>query len=217
MSLSLWVVVIIVITVCTIIFTKTVSNDAANDYKLRDILSKSPDEEENGSQKKLKSAFIPTEEEEEAPMQQSYEDYEKQTGNIYEEMVKEQNSQAQDFGTKVHETAADEFDEDIEEEQEEYKEPQNNYQEEVYYEKINDDACDFEEEDEENYCEVQQKKYPKKSGLLGFVKTFWRGITFSVGLLVCLYSLIGILNMVQTSNDAIIYSLWLLIGVILIK
>lgn len=205
MSLSLWVVVVIVIAICTFIFTKTVSNDAANDFKLRDILSNSPDEEEN--EKPLKSAYLPRGEESEP--HQSYEEYEKQTGNIYEEIAKEENNE---FETTVHETEPEETEETEE------KPDEQCYQEEVYYEKINDDACDVDEDyEEENYCEVKQKPYPKKRSLFDYVKTFWRGITFTIGFLICLYAFFGIISQVETSNDAIIYSIWLLIGVILIK
>lgn len=67
----------------------------------------------------------------------------------------------------------------------------------------------------ENPKNIQNKKI--KKDIIQMIKSFYRGITFTIGLLVCLYSLFGIIKFVQTTDDAIIYSIWLLIGVILIK
>lgn len=199
MSIQLFIVVVIIISICTIIFTKTVSNDAKNDFKIRDILSN------NDESESVKSIFEPVKSVNE---EKSFEDFENQK-NIYEEISEEQNKkEKQDYNTTIHSAQKQE-------------EPEIDQEEDVYYEKINDEACSEEynekyKEDDE-YEQMLYKKPVVRGSLFDYVKTFWRGITFTIGLLVCLYSVIGIAYQVQTSNDAIIYSLWLLIGVILIK
>ena len=62
---------------------------------------------------------------------------------------------------------------------------------------------------------IKDKKI--KKDVLQMIKSFYKGITFTIGILVCLYSLFGVIKFAQTTDDAIIYSIWLLIGVILIK
>lgn len=72
-----------------------------------------------------------------------------------------------------------------------------------------------------NFAEVHEnyshKNIKKKKDIAQMIKSFYRGITFAIGLLVSVYSLVGIIYFVQNTDDAIIYSLWLLIGVVLIK
>ena len=204
MSISLLFVLTFIIAVCVFVFAKTVSNDAKNDFRLRDILANSTNETETPRkpQPRVKT--------EEATVENVY------ANNIYEEIVnnKEKEQQTINYSTTAHETPTYNTEEET---------PK--YNQEVHYEKINDDACP---EDEDNYdSEYEEALYKMKNpkfvpakpsrNFFGYIKTFWRGITFTVGLLVSVYSFIGLAYNVQTSNDALIYSLWLLIGVILIK
>ncbi|MCR5265876.1 MAG: hypothetical protein K6E29_04700 [Cyanobacteria bacterium RUI128] len=217
MSLSFWFILSAIIGICVFVFTKTVSSDAKNDYRIRDILANAKSE-----------APKPEPAEEPVPVaaapKQSFEEYQNEH-NVYEELVaKQKEAGYQSYSTTTHE--------DKKEEEQFFT------QEKVYYEKINDDACPVEEtkdiyRDEEEpeikpdkkysetlYDEVDEDYTPKKKqykSLSDYVKTFWKGITFTIGLLVCLYAFGGLAYNVQTSNDAIVYSIWLLIGVILIK
>lgn len=223
MSLSFWLILAGVIGVCVFIFTKTVSTDAKDDYRIRDILTN----KKNETQKEEIEEPVPVAE----TPKQSFEEYQNEH-NIYEEIAAKQNHSGyhSSYSTTTH------ISEDSNKNSNEtYK------QENVYYEKINDDACPEEEtktvysndtyEEEQGsfmdkklknsiYKEEDETLTPKEKpykSLFDYVKTFWRGITFTVGLLVCLYAFGGLAYNVQTSNDAIVYSIWLLIGVILIK
>ena len=204
MSITFWIFLVIVLGICIFVFTKTVSNDAKNDYRLRDILSNSDD-------------TVPEQKKEPEPVKNPQE-YLEPEKNIYEEIAEKQAAPNYDgYSTQTHETYNQETVSQEEEKEKNISQPQ----EKVYYEKINDDACDI----EEDYYEAEQPKNikykpeqkPYRRSLFDYVKTFWRGVTFTVGGLICLYSAYGIVTQVQTSNDAIIFSLWLLIGVISIK
>ena len=70
---------------------------------------------------------------------------------------------------------------------------------------------------EKEFQNIEKGYKVKKKGFTDYVKMFWKGITFSIGALITLYSFYGLTHFVQTSNDAILYSIWLLVGVILIK
>lgn len=221
MSIKLILGIIAVLTICIFVFKKTVSGDAENDYRLRDILANAKDEEENSEKEEASKLTL--------NIKSSYNEKALEE-NIYEKMEKEQNSSVKviekpqekseekpsfnKYSTQTHDTS--------------------NYNSEVYYEKINDDACEtnsYEDIDEEEnnidneskdnriYKEVSYDDYiPNKSkSILDYIKTFWRGITFTAGLLFSLYAIFGLTQMVQTSNDAIVYSIWLLAGVILLK
>lgn len=208
MSLSFWLLSATVVGICVFVFKKTVSNDATNDYRIRDILSRQEDEELS-----LKK-----------PTPQKEEQIPEPVGAcVNKEYENSSAEQSYSYHTNSYSTTAHENTEETEP-----------VEEKVFYEKINDDACEnynkFDEEDlyeddeytDEDYTEIDNEKSVhkpilKKRSLFDYVKTFWHGITFTIGILVCLYSFFGIATQVQTSNDAIIYSIWLLIGVVLIK
>ena len=245
MSLSVLFLSAGIIGLCGFIFKKTVSNDAKNDFTLRDILtSESPYEAEEeevkvASQDIRKPKFFNELKNEEAEretetvaIKTDYEDSEREQKDNYAYSTRA-------YSTNVH---------DVNEQRTEEK-PNYQYDDEpVYYEKINDDACepdydttdDYEEEftakksidfdnfDDEEDDDDDLKYTPKNketkivkksfgSSLFSLIKTFWRGITFSLGALICLYAFYGVVAQAQTSNDALLYSIWLLIGVILIK
>ncbi|MCM1264680.1 MAG: hypothetical protein NC200_00650 [Candidatus Gastranaerophilales bacterium] len=188
MTTSLWVILTLVTILCIVIFKKTVSNDAENDFKIRDVLSRPDVDEPEHIEEQFKSEPEPV-----AEFEQKIENFKK----IQQEPVQEKLDC--EYRTNVHEKQI--IEEDLNE----------SYQEESGEEKV------F--YDKEFSKEILKDKNiaKKKFGLFDYVRVFWRSITFTVGILVCLYSLFGILRYVQTSNDAIIYSIWLLIGVILIK
>ncbi len=215
MTISLWAIFIIIGGICAFIFAKTVSNDAKNDYSIRDILSNNDDSEPVIIEKQIV----------EAPRQE----YKEET-NIYDEIIRKQQAQ---------QTAQNQQIQENQQEQTSYnnaysttthedtpKHERSNYEQQVFYEKINDDACPYDKdenkdddyfEDDDYEQEKPIKTVKKRRSLFDYVKTFWHGITFTIGIIICIYSFIGISTQVQTSNDAIIYSIWLLIGVILIK
>ena len=216
MSIKLMLGIMTVLAICIFVFKKTVSGDAENDYKLRDILANAKVEDEETEEKEIQKPSL--------NIKSSYNEKALEE-NVYEEMEKEESSPVKvlekpeekplynNYSTQTHETST--------------------YNSEVYYEKINDDACDTDvsedTEDEEelydnnsNYKEISYDDYipekPKqKKTILDYIKTFWRGVTFTTGLLFSLYAIFGLTQMVQTSNDAIVYSIWLLAGVILLK
>ena len=202
MSLSVLIVAIILLSMCVYVFTKTVSNDAKNDFKLRDILYDSNENNTELYQKKLKENIQYSKD---ATVEKVY------ANNIYEELANEQNYQT---NKNTYSTTAHDMNEKFSEES------SSQYNDDTYYEKINDDPIEEEEQEIETTQKTTYKQpiySPKKRNLADYVKTFWRGITFSIGALVCVYSFIGLAYNVQTSNDALVYSIWLLIGVILIK
>lgn len=243
MSLSVWLISAGVIGVCGFIFKKTVSNDAQNDFRLRDILTTdSPYEEEiqeevSVSPKKDISKPKFFNELKKDDMQQET----VATKTLYDEPEQEQKVNYS-YSTNTYSTSTHSDNETKTTNEKNTYEYDN---EPVYYEKINDDACepdykpddDFDEEyqstayqkdyndfvedePQPSHTKYQEPKVVKKSPLLnlfGLVKTFWRGITFSLGALICLYAFYGVVAQAQTSNDALLYSIWLLIGVILIK
>ena len=209
MTFSFWIISALVIGICVFVFKKAVSNDAQNDYRLRDILS-NVDEDDIFADPKLRE-----------PQKEAVPVY----GNTEKE---EEYSYSKNYSTNTYSTTTHE-------QRTEKKE-----EEKVYYEKVNDDACDdyskndykttesytdeeenedYEDDDYTNQFEKGLKPQKQSLGrrLFDTIKTFWRGITFTIGLLVTIYSFGGLATQVQTSNDAIVYSIWLLIGVVLIK
>ena len=76
--------------------------------------------------------------------------------------------------------------------------------------------CEYDENIEEDKNE-KNEFYPKHRSLFDYVKTFWRSITFTIGVVICLCALYCLTAQIANSNDAVVYSIWLLIGVILIK
>lgn len=221
MSGTFWLILAGVIGICVFVFTKTVSNDAKNDYRIRDILtnSKTVTKQEQPEEEPVAVAAAP---------KQSFEEYQNEH-NVYEELVaKQKQTSYSSYSTTTHET---------ESKKEPAQEKPKFDEEKVYYEKINDDACPYSKDDDDDYYDEEPKtiynnnteyknnfeeseqplfQKPRKN-LFDYIKTFWKGITFTIGLLVCLYAFGGLAYNVQTSNDAIVYSIWLLIGVILIK
>jgi len=188
MSTSLWIAVFVVLALCIFIFKKTISSDAENDFKIRDILS-SRDSVPNESINKMAQP--------EHAHQPSEADYTETQKNLYEEIAESQK-------------------------QEQYKtETHNDYHTEYsksFGTKTSDDnTLDNAAYDKNFKHKSTPEAYVKRLGFCDFLRIFWRGITFTIGSLACLYSLYGLVSFVQTSNDAVIYSIWLLIGVILIK
>ena len=85
MSLSFWLILTAVIGICVFIFTKTVSSDAKNDYKIRDILANTKselrkEEQEEPEEEPVPVATVP---------KQSFEEYQNEH-NVYEELVAKQ-------------------------------------------------------------------------------------------------------------------------------
>lgn len=225
MSGSFWLILAAVTGICVFVFTKTVSNDAKNDYRIRDILTNSKTVTKPEATEEKEPAAVA------ATPKQSFEEYQNEH-NIYEELAaKQKESGYSSYSTTTHTT---------ESKNESAQEKPKFAEEKIYYEKINDDACPYskDDDDDDDYYEKEPKmtynsnntKYQKdfeekeeplyqkpRKNLFDYIKTFWKGITFAIGLLVCLYAFGGLAYNVQTSNDAIVYSIWLLIGVILIK
>lgn len=284
MSVPFMIFLVVIFSICAFIFAKTVSNDAENDYKLRDILANAGSTDDETEEKE--EVILPGQEIEKPKFfdeaKPKFANADKQTvlpraeKNIYQEMAERQATNyaySTNYKTTAHETE----NEDAEEvtfdtpvatvteektenttystpvhEKEPKREPEKEeqpktvlYDEPVYYEKINDDACDpeeyqndeieeeeiaeeenpqiyaakYDDTDEEYYEEdkIKTVKSYSPNGLFGYVKTFWKGITFTLGAFLCLYAAYGIITQAQTPNDALLYSIWLLIGVILIK
>lgn len=212
MSLSFWVATVLVVGGCTAIFKKAVSNDSKNDYRIRDILTHSSEDEVTNSFSARKD----------------YGDRERESVLVGATPNSVEEDMTTGYSTVTHESQTQSYS---------APKPEAISQETDYYERINDDACECDDEDDDDYEEdmdnepkleredikyknlkepVYSQTTPKRS-LFDYVKTFWRGITFALGMLISIYSFIGITTQVQTSNDAIVYSIWLLIGVILIK
>ena len=212
MSIKLMLRIITILAICIYIFKKTVSGDAENDYRLRDILANSDKDDEELTTEKpslnLNSGYN-----EKALSENVYEELEKeQTSNVQVVEKTQEKSEFNNYSTQTHETQ--------------------NYSSDVYYEKINDDACDVENFDEDNsyidktdnlntYDKEEYNLKPNKNNtsksLLGYIKSFWRGVTFTTGLLFSLYAIYGFTFLIQDTNDSIVYSIWLLAGVILLK
>lgn len=233
MPLSLTVFLSAALIISVFIFKKMITNDAQNDYKLRDILANTK-EEEPEVQEELQHSFkfskeLTKEKETYTPPKQ--EEAEKvYAHNMYEEIgAKQETIQKPSFySTNTHETKT-------------YQQPlKPTYSQDTYYEKINDDACPEYTSKEEDYSTTQynktyEDKYEETTdeveedtketyiqtptkpsrNLYDYVKTFWRGITFTVGMLICVYSFLGLTQ--GSPDSALLYTLWLLIGVMLIK
>ena len=179
MTTSLWVVFGIILAVCGFIFTKTVSNDAKDDYRLRDILANAGNDEETESEEK-EEVILPGQEiakpkffdepkpefkhADEQPVMVKTKEDEK---NIYQELAEKQKENysysTNTYATMAHETISDKKEksrvepETKEESKFEYEKP--------VYEKINDDACDpceYEHEEEEDILEDEEKIYAEK-------------------------------------------------------
>lgn len=232
MSIKLMLGIIAVLAMCIFIFKKTVSGDAENDYKLRDILANAKEEDDEKIVEKptlnLKSTY----------------NEKALSENVYEQMEKEgvNNGVNNNVNSKVNVGVAVAENDTAEEEKQEETPPYNSYStnthtksynNDVYYEKINDDACEVEDEEDEEESKIfnsksyddEPEEYNYKSEktitkpsktIVDYIKTFWRGVTFTAGLLFSLYALYGFTS-VHDSNDAVIYSIWLLAGVILLK
>lgn len=211
MSIKLILGIVAVLAICTYIFKKTVSNDAENDYRLRDILANtgSKEEEDEKLTLNLKSSYN-----EKALEENVYEELEKEKNDKTvavieqeEEKIQQATEPQKSYSTTTHDS---------------YHIP--NYNQEVYYEKVNDDACENysaedEEpaEEEEKYLSEKTVTVKKSMGLFDYVKTFWKGVTFTIGAILFLYAVYGLMNLTQTPEEAIKYSIWLLAGIILVK
>ena len=202
MSTSLWIIIAVITIISIIIFKKTVSSDAENDFKIRDILSgNSYEEEPEPTQQPIKT------------QKSVEEDYLNPQKNIYEEIEelehKQTTKQSQEYSQPKQEYSTQTHNE-----QEFHTETQNNYEYSAQNSyKQPQSKTMFEKE----FQNVEKEYKTKKKGLADYIKMFWKGITFSIGALITLYSFYGLTHFVQTSNDAILYSIWLLVGVILIK
>lgn len=212
MTTTFWISLTVVLIICVVIFNKTVSGDKENDYRLRDILARAADEDEEEKENK-----------DEESLPQKTEEYDPSAleVNVYEEMEKQQKVETtNNYSTTIH----------VSEESESIIPKNNlNFNQDVYYEKINDDACDEvsdifednEQEDEEESFEdkkpSKKKEAEKNSGFIYYIKTFWRGVTFTAGIICFILATYGFLNSAQTTSDDIIFAILLLAGVILLK
>ncbi|MCD8378592.1 MAG: hypothetical protein LUB59_07390 [Candidatus Gastranaerophilales bacterium] len=163
MSLTIWILFIIVGVICTFVIKKTICS-YNNDYRIKDILSANFVKDNGAENFSKKTDFSSTHK------------------SIYEENKKNENTCTDD-------------------------------------EKSNSEEINRHENlSKKSEPEIEHKYlYRPPKSIFDYLKMFWHGITFIIGVFVCIYSLIGILYYIQTTNDAIIYSIWLLIGVILIK
>ena len=202
MSTSLWIIIAVITIISIIIFKKTVSSDAENDFKIRDILSGNSYEEETEptpqpikTQKNIEADYL-------NPQKNIYEEIEELEHKQSTQQTQEYSQPKQEYSTQTHN------------EQEFHTETQDNYEYSAQNSyKQPQSKTMFEKE----FQNIEKEYKTKKKGLADYVKMFWKGITFSIGALITLYSFYGLTHFVQTSNDAILYSIWLLVGVILIK
>lgn len=202
MSTSLWIIIAVITIISIIIFKKTVSSDAENDFKIRDILSGNSYEEEPEqtpqpikTQKNIEADYL-------NPQKNIYEEIEELEHKQSTQQAQEYSQPKQEYSTQTHN------------EQEFHTETQNNYEYSTQNSyKQPQSKTMFEKE----FQNIEKEYKVKKKGFTDYVKMFWKGITFSIGALITLYSFYGLTHFVQTSNDAILYSIWLLVGVILIK
>lgn len=202
MSTSLWIIIAVITIISIIIFKKTVSSDAENDFKIRDILSGNSYEEEPEptpqqikTQKNIETDYL-------NPQKNIYEEIEELEHKQSTQQAQEYSQPKQEYSTQTHN------------EQEFHTETQNNYEYSAQNSyKQPQSKTMFEKE----FQNIEKEYKVKKKGFTDYVKMFWKGITFSIGALITLYSFYGLTHFVQTSNDAILYSIWLLVGVILIK
>ncbi len=202
MSTSLWIIIAVITIISIIIFKKTVSSDAENDFKIRDILSGNSYEEEPEpnpqpikTQKNIEADYL-------NPQKNIYEEIEELEHKQSTQQAQEYSQPKQEYSTQTHN------------EQEFHTETQNNYEYSAQNSyKQPQSKTMFEKE----FQNIEKEYKVKKKGFADYVKMFWKGITFSIGALITLYSFYGLTHFVQTSNDAILYSIWLLVGVILIK
>ena len=213
MSIKLILGIVAVLAICIYVFKKTVSNDAENDYRLRDILANSGSKEEETEKPtlNLKSSYN-----EKALEENVYEELEKEKNDKTVAVIEHEEEKTQQaaepqtsYSTTTHESYS-------------YHTP--NYNQEVYYEKVNDDACESYSSEDEEPAEEEYKLSSEKTvtvkksmGLLDYVKTFWKGVTFTIGAVLFLYAVYGLMNLTQTPEEAIKYSIWLLAGIILVK
>ena len=223
MSVSFWIVLGIVLILCCYLFTKTVSNDAENDIKLRDILSNPVS---GTGLKKEDNDFSKNE-------AKGFEFKNKQTEPIIKtsEMKNGDYTKAEleTYSTTAHSYSNNNTGADIIE-----SSSQKSPQEESYYQKDRCMVTDKVEEDEPELV-INKKIYKtvtettsdteglfkekehvvtsQKRGYLYYIKIFWKGMTFALGIPACLYGL----HMLFSGADSLVASVWVLIGVILIK
>lgn len=200
MSTSVWAILVIITIACIIIFKKTVSSDAENDFKIRDILSGNSYEEPEP---------IPQPEKIQKSVKEEYLNTQK---NIYKEIEELEEKESQKEQTQNYSQTHNQYSTQTHNEQEKFHtETNKNY--DYNTQNSNKQQTYFDKE----FQNIEKEYTTKKRGFSNYVQMFWRGITFTIGALISVYSFYGLTHFVQTSNDAILYSIWLLIGVILIK
>lgn len=237
MSTSFWMIFGGAMLLCAFIFTKTISNDARNDYMLRDILSNSSDETDYRKQREEKVLNT---------QKMQYEETQNQVSVV--------SAQPSQYSTTMHAEKSDyhtNYGNSVA-----VKEPEH-VQEESYYQKDRCMATDKvnptnteptvknnikqekaepvqtlpkraskflpSDNTEEEYTISEEKPLAVKAhnhqsnGLMHYIKLFWRGITFTLGALACLYGLNMFLSSAAMGADTLVSTLWVLIGVILVK
>ena len=202
MSTTFWIILVVVLGICIYVFTKTISNDAENDYRLRDILANSNNDDMLSDERPNTKINLNLKESEIQPEPEK---------NIYEEIAQEQQKDITKNTYNEYSTQTHEVPNNVETKKVAYDYPKTDY-----YEKINDDVCEYDENIEEDKNE-KNEFYPKRRSIFDYVKTFWRSITFTIGVVICLCALYCLTAQIANSNDAVVYSVWLLIGLILIK
>ena len=192
MSAQVCILIIVVVIFMAILFRKIVRTDARDDFRIKNILKYSDTEENSTS------------------------DYQNIQKSVQESMNFSSNNE---YKTEVH-SEKDSLSQDIQPEpkQQENIHYSKDFHENTYEEKINDERYIKSDDYFEKYESPNNIKDKKiKKDVHQMIKSFYKGITFTIGILVCLYALFGVIKFAQTTDDAIIYSIWLLIGVILIK
>ncbi|GEM_PF-5732871 len=240
MSTSFWMILGGILLLCAFVFTKTVSNDARNDYMLRDILSNTPDNTDYQEEKKREKVGS-----------SAISEYEEHQNKVYASI---QNSQGSQYSTTMHTDSSNSNYHTNCGNSTSVKEP-DHVQEESYYQKdrcmetdkvgVNTEPTMKEQKktepepvktlpkraskflpsaddtEEEVYSPVKEVRVtaekPHTKGVMSYIKTFWRGITFTLGGLACLYGLYMFMASASMGADTLVATLWVLIGVILVK
>lgn len=239
MTISFWLITGIVLAICGYIFTKTVSNDAENDFRLRDIMSNS---EETLPLKEEKSEEIPNfpgknltqrgfmfkdeiNSQEQTPVVNFAK---KETYNSYSTKIHDDNSETVNNTSSVKNNHSQEKSYYQKDRCMITDKVENEQQKQIVMPKsitITDTKIEQEEKEEEkiytnSYAMKMQKEYTptiNKFGILHYIKTFWKGATFALGLPAFTYGLFSFIFNAPTTTEKLTYSIWILLGVILIK
>jgi len=245
MTVSFWLITAIVLIFCGYLFKRTVSNDAQNDFKLRDIMSNT-----------TVSAPIKKEEEEQEEISSfpgknlarksggfEFKDEKIQHQESVSSMNMANTNSSTTYSTQIHDNNSIRTN----------STPSAPHtQEESYYQKdrcmvtdrIDDEPHQTtvhstltmtetktepitEKEEETNevsyskeFSANMRKEYTptiNKLGVFDYIKTFWKGMTFALGVPALIYGLFSFITNAPTMTEKLTYSIWMLLGVILIK